>query len=190
VTANDVAVLFISYESSSVSITGVTDSNGNDWDVHAYVGGNGCAAIATAHISSSLISGVDTVSVNLSSSTRTIVRGSSYEGLRQEWVSETGKSTTGIDYFVTWDSGGEGWAFVVFEFPNDYLFADDDISGWTQVFVTDDLTGLHSQQVFRKEVSDGTVLCQNDAISLPYVVAAIVLPFTAAGGYGQAVMVS
>lgn len=189
VQVGDVAVLFISHASTSVAITAVTDSAGNDWDVHSISNASGLVAIAVATVGTVLTSGVSTVSVNLASAVRCIVRGASYEGVTSTWSSSATKSTTGSNYSISWTADEEGVAFVAFEFPNDYVFADDDISGWTQVFVTDDLTGLHSQQVFRDEVAAGVVTASNSAPSLPYLAVGLVLPYTRPGGYGQAVIV-
>ena len=188
VNVGDVALIFISHKGNNVSITGVTDSEGNDWAVQDLTNSGGTVGIAVCSVGTTLTSGVSTVSVNLSSATRTIVRGSSYSGIGSQWISSATKSATGPDYGLSWAGGGDGVAFVMFHFPSDYGFADDTISGWTQVFVTDDVSGVQSQQVFRKEVASGTVTCQNDSISLPYLATGFVLPYMRSG-FGQAVVV-
>lgn len=188
VDVGDVAVLFFFNSANNVTISSITDSEGNDWNDTGYVNSEGNISIATAMIHNALTNGVSTISINCSSATRTIVRGSTYEGITADWSSEGNKYAEGSNYSLSWTADEEGVAFVAFGFPFDYVFADDDIPGWTQVFVTDDLTGLHSQQVFRKEVEAGTVTCGNTSPSIPYLAQGIVLPYTRAGA-GQAVIV-
>lgn len=188
VPVGSIAMLFISHTGTSVAVSGVSDSEGNSWNLETISNSSGSAALAWCVVATELTSSSSTVSVNLASATRCIVRGSAYSGLSGGEISSETKATTGANYNISWDADGDGWAFVVFGFPNDYSFSSDTAAGWTQVFVTDDLTGLQSQQVFRKEVSDGTITCQGSAVSIPYLAVGIVLPFTQAG-FGQAVVV-
>ena len=195
ITVNDtvpvgaVAILFISNDGVSKNVTSVSDSNGNDWAVYSNSTASGTSAIAVGYITESLVDSVDTVSVNLSSATRTIVRGAAYTGLGSSVVDNATRSAAGTDYYISFtNSGGDGWCFVCFGFPVDYVFEDTTISGWTNAFTTDDLTGLQSQQVFRKEVSDGVITCQNTSPEVQYIATAVVLPFTTSGA-GQSVIV-
>lgn len=188
VAVGDTALVYIFNSANNVTITGVTDSSGNSWDVLSYVNSAGNIAIAVATIATQLSSGSSTVSVNMSSATQTIVRGSSYSGITSSRSSQATKYAAEANYSLSWTSTEPGIAFVAFGFPYDYSFADDEISGWTQVFVTDDLVGLHSQQVFRKAVSAGSVVCGNTGPSIPYLAAGLVLPYTKSG-FGQAVVV-
>jgi len=184
----EVAVLFITNDGSNVSVSGVTDSSSNSWTVYQFGNTAGRAAIAYALIETQLDNASDTISVNMSSGHRTIVRGAGYSGLTAVRDSEASKAAEEAAYSLSWTATDDGMAFVVFGFPVDYAFGDDDITGWEQEFVTDDLTGLQSQQVFRRDEAAGSVSCSNTAPTVYYLAAGILLPYLAAG-HGQAVVV-
>ena len=188
VDVGDVAMVFVSMDDTNNPVVGVTDSSGNDYTVYGLVRNEGTVIIAVASIASTLSSGSSTISVNLGSSARALIRASSYTGVSSSVASSSNKYTVGSNYNISWSGLADGVAFTMFAFPQDYGFEDDSISGWTQVFVTDDASGVQSHQVFRKEVEAGTVSCSNSSPSIPYLAVGLVLPYQRAG-YGQAVVV-
>ena len=160
-------------DSNSVSLSSVSDSNGNSWDA-AFVGeGQGNAGIAWSTLTTALAS-TDIIRLKFNKASDCMARAYAFTGITAAEINEATKGYTESATFSLGMSGSAGVQFCVFAFPVDYFTTS--ISGWTRF--SDIQDGTDQQLLaYYKEVSSGTQTCSRTIGStIAYLAAGVRLP--------------
>lgn len=183
VSAGSLLLVVIGSDSSSITISGISDSQSNTWDfAESGSSGSGMAGIGWVRTTSSMASGVDTVSVNFSGSANAIVALYGFTGLRDVEDVDGSKAYTESDpQTIALTATAAGYMFAVFAYPFDFGITAN-ASGWTNFANIDDGTA-QALLAFYKSVSAGSNTCSQDPTTsaLAYYAAAVVLPLSVDG---------
>ena len=187
----ETVILIAGNDSSSVTVSSITDDQSNTWDYEASPSsGSGNVLIAWSKITTAITTSDDIV-INWSGTADTIARAYKCTGING--ATDDGTSNDGYaeedPQSISVNTPNGGVLFGAFLYPFDYGFIGDTWTYGTEFADMDSGTDMNLSAAYR-EVATGVRLISRDTSgAFARYAAGVVIPYADAFSYGQAIVV-
>jgi len=177
-----VLVLLAGTDTTSRTVSSLTDDSSNTWNYEASSNSNGLAVVGWTKVTTALTT-ADDVLLNWSGgSANTTARLYAFSGLKGSDVGTNSRVHTSATPNLGVTSSADGVQIVVFSHPQDYTIGES-LGSFTKLTEIDGAGGPPTMSILAayKEIAAGSNTCTNDiGVSIPYQAAGVVLPYASA----------